>query len=132
MPEKIGLLLKIVAVLFSLKLVAQLLGAIPQFAEVIAGNKDLIIGYLHWVFLGVATISIFAYTTHKGLMKITKPSFFFFLFGFLLTEGLIFYKAFKVWSGAILESYYYTLLFVASFILFISIGVLFFQQKKRN
>jgi len=124
------LLLKIAMVFFSLKLIAQLLGAIPQFAEIVATNKDLIIGYLHWIFLGVVTISIFAFTVQKGLMKITISSLFFYLVGFLLTEGLLFYKAFKVWSGSGLETNYYFLLFVVSFLLFLSIGVILLQQIK--
>ena len=132
LSRRVGLLLKTVVILFSLKLIAQLLGGIPQFAEIIATNKDLIIGYLHWVFLGVATISIFAYLTHKGLMYIAKYKFFLFLIGFLLMEGLIFYKAFIVWSNRALVTNYYSLLFAVSLLLFISIGVILFQQKKNR
>jgi hypothetical protein len=126
----IGLLLKTAAVLFSFKLIAQGLGAIPKLAEIVSANKDLIISYLHWVFLGVVTISIFAYSAYNGLMKITKTGFYFFLTGFLLTEGFLIYKAFKVWSNTILDTNYYTLLFVASFILLIAIGTILFQQKR--
>jgi hypothetical protein len=125
-----GLLLKIGVILFTLKLIAQVMGAIPQFAEVISANKDLIIGYLHWIFLGVVTIPIFAYSSHKGLMKISKSSFYLFFLGFLFMEGLLFYKAIIIWLNASLDKNFYTMLFVSSVILSISIGYLFFQQRK--
>ncbi len=47
-------------VLFVMKLIMQLLGSFPDLAKIIATYKYLTIGFLHWVFLGIITLSLFA------------------------------------------------------------------------
>ncbi len=122
-------LLKTVGVLFIAKLLFQLLGAFPSIAEIISINIDFVIGYLHWIFLGVVSISLFMFLKHFKLMKLSKMSFSSYLIAFFLTEGLLFYKGIIVWKGFYLADNYYLLLFLASTVFLAAIiGMLFFQK----
>src|SRR5690606_20126290 len=54
------LLLKLAGVLMIAKILLQVLSAVPYFADIAFNYPDLVIGYLHWVFLGVVSIALFA------------------------------------------------------------------------
>lgn len=123
-------LLNTVCVLLTVKIIVQLLGAIPILAEKISSNIDLVIAYLHWIFLGIITITLFVFLKHFKLMMLSKKSFAIYLVAFILTEALLFYKSFVVWVGSNLSGSYYQLLFMASAILFLVITILFVQQYK--
>ena len=128
-----GLLFKTVVVLFSIKLIFQILGAFPSIAKMISNNIDFVIGYIHWVFLGVVSISIFAFLNHFKLFKISKKVYFIYLIAFIFTESLLFYKGMVVWLNYTLVDNYYLLLFLSSIIFLIAIsGILLlqFQNKK--
>jgi len=112
-----GSLLKMGALLFLIKIVFQFMGAFPDIAELVSKYKDLIIGYLHWIFLGIVSISIFAFANKMQLMLLSKRSYWFYFCGFIITEGFIFYKGIIGWiNGSIYQSYY-THLFIASLVL---------------
>jgi len=114
-------LLKTVAVFFIVKLLSQTLGAIPHFSELISVNIDFVISYLHWVFLGVISISLFAFLHHFKLLSIYKRPFVLYLIGFFLTEALLVYKGIVVWKGLLLFPHYFTFLFIASTVLLVAI-----------
>ncbi|MHA6279392.1 hypothetical protein ACXYMT_04350 [Salinimicrobium sp. CAU 1759] len=122
------LLLKIAAVLLMIKLILQLLSAFPWFARLAFNFPDFVIGYLHWVFLGVVSIILFAFLAHSQLIRFSKWVFWFYFTAFLMTEALIFYKGFATWMEFPLFEDYYRLLAYSSIFLPLSVGVLLFKN----
>ncbi len=114
-------LLKTVVALFGVKMLLQLITAFPYFASLAATYLDFTIGYLHWTFLGVVTITLFLFLDYFGLLKISKKGYYLYLIGFLATEYLIFYKGFVSWQGFELFNGYFETLISAS--LFIVVGL---------
>lgn len=120
------ILLKTVAILFLIKLIIQLMGSLPYIAAIVSTNKDFVIGYLHWVFLGLITISIVAFLNHFKLIVISKWTFIIYLIAFILTEVLIFYKGTIAWLGSSLFDDYFFYLFLVSTLFLIPVfGLLF-------
>ncbi|WP_299121122.1 hypothetical protein [uncultured Tenacibaculum sp.] len=124
--------LKVVVLLFFLKLVFQLLGTIPEIANRTASNIDLVIGYLHWIFLGVVSICLLLFLYSFKLITLSKRSIVFYVVGFLLTEVLIFYKELISWFNLLLIDFYFEALVIVSFIFFIAITYIFMSQFKRK
>jgi hypothetical protein len=125
-----GLLFKTVAFLFAIKLIIQLLGAIPRIAHIVSTNIEFVIGYLHWVFLGFISISLFVFLHHFKLILISKKTFTIYFIAFILTETLIFYKGVIAWLGGSLFDNYFTFLFLSSALFLIPIFGLFFIIPK--
>ncbi len=124
-------LLKLTALLFLAKLILQFIGAIPYFAEVIAYTKDFVIGYLHWIFLGVVSIALLGFLNHFKLIQLSKNSMILYLIGFIATEVFIFYKGTVVWLKLSFIDYYFEYLVILSCILLIAIGNIFSLQFKK-
>ncbi|WBX75051.1 hypothetical protein PG911_10315 [Tenacibaculum ovolyticum] len=125
-------LLKVTGLLFFLKLVFQIIGSTPYFARAISSNVDLIIGYLHWTFLGVVSIALLLFLHQFKLIKLSKKSVLVYLIGFILTELFIFYKGIIVWTNLSLINNYFEYLVIVSCILLIGIFNLFINQFKRK
>lgn len=119
---------KIAGFLFVLKMVMQLLGVTPYFSNIIANHVEFPIGYLHWTFLGVVSITLFGMLMRFNLIKLPKYSFRLFFIGFLLTEILIFYKGIMHWLNLEIFQKYYTLLAIVSIILLVAIAAIFSIQ----
>lgn len=85
-------LLMIVSVLLFIKMILQLITSIPFFANLSATYVDFTIGYLHWTFLGVVTLSLFLLLDFYKLLHISRLGYVVYLTGFIMTEFLIFYK----------------------------------------
>lgn len=124
-------LLNLVAILFLLKLIFQIVGSIPYFSNAISSNVDLIIGYLHWVFLGVVSIALLAFLHQFKLMQLSKENMVVYLLGFILTEGLIFYKGLVSWITLSLPDDYFIYVVIASCILLLGIAMIFINQFRR-
>ncbi len=125
-----GTLLKTAGILFIVKLLVQFIGAFPNISKMISNNIDIVIGYIHWIFLGIVTISIFAFLNHFKLAILSKKTVILYLVAFVLTETLLFYKGAVVWLGGNLLDSYYLVLFIASTIFLLAIVHLFVLQFK--
>ena len=101
-------------ILLAIKMLLQLLTAIPYFANLAAAYLDFTIGYLHWTFLGVVTIGIFFFLEYFKLLKIPRRSYSLYFVGFLVMEALIFYKGIVAWQGFELFPAYFEVLAVVS------------------
>ncbi len=117
----IKLLLKIAALLLVVKIIMQLFSAHPFFAELAFTYTDFVIGYLHWTFLGLISITLFAFFKIAGLAKISKLAFWIYFAGFTISEVLIFYKGASIWLGLPLFPNYFTILVVVSSLLPLSL-----------
>ncbi len=82
--------IRMVVFLFSVKLIAQILGAFPVISEVIFTNMDMIISYIHWVFLGVVSTLLLIFLNYFEMLKLSRFQLNFYLVGFFLTELFIF------------------------------------------
>ncbi|WP_425235714.1 hypothetical protein [Ulvibacterium sp.] len=107
----------------------QLLTAFPYFAATIL---DFTIGYLHWTFLGVVTLSLFLFLDYLKLLQIYLKTHFLYLFGFFLTEILIFYKGIAAWQSFAVFENYYEILWAGSLLIPLSLGILLGTHRKRK
>jgi len=90
-------LLKFSGLLLLIKIGFQVISAIPYFANLAFQYQDFVIGYLHWTFLGVVSLSLFAFLEHFKLVRLNWLVLTLYLTGFIFSEILIFYKAISLW-----------------------------------
>lgn len=126
-------LLELSGVFLIVKILMQLLSALPYFADLAYTNVDFVIGYLHWTFLGVVSLAIFAFLEHFKLWKVNRAGFLLFLAAFFITEWLIFYRGTALWQRWPLPQDYFVYLFIGSCLFPIGIGwILLSGLKRRN
>jgi len=130
--KNVQLMLKTTAILLSLKLISQLIGAFPKVAQVISSNIDFVISYLHWTFLGVVSIALLALLSYFKYINLSKGTYLLYLTGFLLSEAFIIYKGMIVWLGGSLINSYFQLLILSSGVLVAAIAILLVQQLNKN
>ncbi len=123
-------LLKISVFLLAIKMILQLLTSLPFFANLATTVLDFTIGYLHWTFLGVVSISLFLFMDYFGMIRIPKNFIRLYLFGFLATEGIIFYKGIATWLRLPLFDGYFAVLAIASTTLPIALIYLLLYSPK--
>lgn len=121
-------LLTIVGIFLVIKILMQLLTAFPYFVILTFNIIDFVVGYLHWVFLGIVSISLFAFLGHFGLLKISRPVFYIYLTGFILSEALIFYKGLAIWLALPFFGDYFLLLVLISALIPMAVLILLFQN----
>ncbi|SHK36493.1 hypothetical protein SAMN04488007_2859 [Maribacter aquivivus] len=122
--------IKVIGVLWLIKMILQLLSSIPYFANLATTYLDFTVGYLHLTFLGVVTISLFLFLDYFKLIFINRKRFLIYVLGFILSELLIFFKAIVSWQSATLFSEYYFILAVTSLLVLVAVlGVLLSSFK---
>lgn len=114
-------MLKTIAVLLVIKMILQVLSALPYFANLAVVVLDFTIGYLHLTFLGVVTIALFFFLDYFGLLILPKKTFYLYLIGFVLSELLIFSRAIVAWLDLKLIVAHSELIAAASMIMVISL-----------
>ncbi|MBD0778410.1 hypothetical protein HPE56_11450 [Maribacter sp. ANRC-HE7] len=117
-----------IGVLLALKMFLQLVSAFPYFANLAATITDFTIGYLHLTFLGVVSMGLFLFLDYFKLLRLSVGSFFLFFVGFVLTEGLIFYKGIAAWLGFGIFKGYFGSLALASLLIFVSLVTLLVRK----
>jgi len=122
--------LKFVLLLFLIKVVLQLASSIPFLAELAFKTIGFVIGYLHLVFLGIASISILILMKQHQLIIISKIWIQLFISGFIISELFIFYKGFCIWQQLSIIENYYTFLLLTSTLIPIAICGMYFQNVK--
>ncbi|HET8887194.1 MAG TPA: hypothetical protein VFM70_12665 [Salinimicrobium sp.] len=122
---------KILIVFLFIKVGMQLLTAVPFFANLAALYTDFVIGYLHFTFLGLVSISLFVFLDHFKLLKLPKWVFSIYFCGFIISEILIFYKGTAYWLGWSIFDEYFKTLVVISGLMPIAIGILLFLNLKK-
>ncbi len=123
-------LLRTVGILLLIKFLLQIASAFPYVANLATTILDFTIAYLHWTFLGVVSISLFIFLDYFKLIKIPKKGYYIYLFGFALTEILIFYKGAVIWLDFIFFEQYFVALSIASIVVLIGIGFLFIANLR--
>ncbi len=124
------LVLKVLVVLVLVKMLLQVFSALPYFANLAVTYLDFTIGYLHWTFLGIISIGLFFFLDFFKLKHFSILFYSIYLLGFVLTEGLIFYKGIMGWlKGHIFEGYSTSLVIVSVIIPF-ALLLAFLKEKK--
>lgn len=125
-------LLRIAGIILVLKVILQLLTAIPYFAQLSFLYTDFVIGYLHLVFLGLISIALFAFLISFRLMKLSKWTFRIYLIGFILSEILIFAKGTAIWLSLPFFTEYFLVLVIVSSLIPIAVGFLLYKNLKTS
>ena len=108
-----------------LKIGIQLLSLIPEVSEVIYQHRNLVIGFIHLLMLGVITGFLFAFILqNKWVTFNTSLNFgiYIFIFGFVLTELILIIQGGMFYFGAGVLPHYYLYLLVSSILLPLGIG----------
>ena len=128
----LNFLFYLAGIFLAVKVLLQLMTAIPYFADLSALYTDFVIGYLHWTFLGVISIALFAFFQFFKFLKLRKNIFWIYLSGFILSEILIFYKGASIWLGLPFFSNYFALLVGISALIPIAVGIILFRNMRSN
>lgn len=72
-----------------LKLILQLLSALPWAAQLAFAQRNLVIAYLHLVFIGVISFFLLAWASQKGAVRCSETAFWLIVLFFLLTESCL-------------------------------------------
>jgi hypothetical protein len=123
-------LLMTVSVLLLIKMTLQLITSIPFFANLAATYVDFTIGYLHWTFLGVVTLSLFLLLAFYKLIHIPRAGYIVYITGFIVTEILIFYKGLAALLSLQINDGYFLALTLGSLLIPLSIILILFANLK--
>ncbi|MGY5851886.1 hypothetical protein [Salegentibacter sp. F14] len=91
-------LLKIAGYFLLVKILVQLLSALPYFADLAYKTPDFVIAYLHWTFLGIISPVLFVLLKEFKTMRLPKTGFWIFFAGFIFTELIIVYRGLAMWQ----------------------------------
>lgn len=130
LSKSVVFLLKLSGIFLTVKLLLQCFSAVPEIAKIAYHTPGFIIGYLHWTFLGVISLALFAFFSYFRLWTLSRRAIEIYLAGFFITEFLIFYKGVALWLQWPLPEHYYLLLFSGSILFPVATGILFFQNLK--
>jgi len=90
-------LMQFILALFFIKILLQLLSALPYFSEITYAYIDFVIGYLHLTFLGIITLTTLIFLKSFQLILLPKIWVNVYLIGFMGSEILIFHKGIAIW-----------------------------------
>jgi hypothetical protein len=121
-------LLILSGLLLLVKILFQLISALPYFADLAFLYKDFVIGYLHWTFLGVISISLFAFLEHFNLIKLKSYIVLLYMLGFIFSEILIFYNAIQFWLEWPSIPNRTLILVIVSALIPMSLGIILFKN----
>lgn len=114
-------------VAFAIKVIMQFASAFPEFSMMAYNARNLVIGYLHIVFLGFISFFLVAYLLRENILHIAKKAnwgLLLFLLGFVGSELIIFCQPLFLRWGLGAFPYGYELLF--GFTAFMPLGVIAF------
>lgn len=113
------------------KFLLQLISALPKINLPAFIARDVVIGYLHLIMLGVLSFGMIAFLMTNELIPINKnliSGIHLFLFAFIITELYLFYPALKLWFNlnsvplfTEINFFMAVLMFIASIFILISV-----------
>lgn len=120
---------------FSLKIILQLVGAFPYFANLAYSLHDLIIAYLHLVLIGFVTFFLMMYFIERNLLQLngyTKTGLVLLLIGFFTIELVLVAQGLLFWFHLGSLPYYSYLLISPSFILIVAAILIFLKHNDKG
>lgn len=125
-------MLQFIMTLFFLKVLMQLISALPYFSIITSTYIDFVIGYLHLTFLGIITLAILIFLNFMQLIQLPKIWLKIYVMGFVVSEILIFYKGIAIWLQLAYPENYAVYLLLISSLLPISILGIFYNNIKKQ
>jgi hypothetical protein len=129
-PKLVAYLYGFAVICFVLKIILQLLSLLPEFSQVVYTHRNLVVGFIHLLMLGLITGFLFAFIVNSVLARFTRALYFgvtSFLTGFILTEILLIIQGVRFYFGIGLLPNYYLLLFISSIFLPLGIGLILYN-----
>ncbi|MBA3899305.1 MAG: hypothetical protein H0X62_03700 [Bacteroidetes bacterium] len=121
MSEIAFLSLKFAFVIFALKIAVQVISALPFFADLAYQQKNLVIGYLHLVLIGIISAFLFGFFSAINGFSfsnlISKSGIMLFWTGFIATELMLFAQPLLAVLKLPLPTDFYQLLFTLSILM---------------
>ena len=120
--EKPAFLMQIFLLLCMLKTIFMFLGSFPWIAEVVLPNREFVISYLHFTFLGVIGFGVLHFLEKNLHIHFPYWSLSLYTTAFVGSEILITYKGIAILCELFVPNNYYLLLVVFSSLFFIAVG----------
>ncbi|MCB9426519.1 MAG: hypothetical protein H6584_05765 [Flavobacteriales bacterium] len=120
---------------FALKIIMQTISIIPEFSDAIYQQRNIVIGFIHLLMLGVISGFLFYFVVRSQFITFNKTlsiGIYSFIIGFVLTEIMLLTQGYRFYTGKGLVTNYYLLLFLFSVFLLIGIGIIFFNVIKHK
>ena len=120
--EKPAFLMQMFLLLCMLKTIFMFLGSFPWIAEVVLPNREFVISYLHFTFLGVIGFGVLHFLEKNLHIHFPYWSLSLYTTAFVGSEILITYKGIAILRELFVPDNYYLLLVVFSSLFFIAVG----------
>ena len=120
--EKPAFLMQMFLLLCMLKTIFIFLGSFPWIAEVVLPNREFVISYLHFTFLGVIGFGVLHFLEKNLHIHFPYWSLSLYTTAFVGSEILITYKGIAILCELFVPDNYYLLLIVFSSLFFIAVG----------
>ena len=120
--EKPAFLMQMFLLLCMLKTIFMFLGSFPWIAEVVLPNREFVISYLHFTFLGVIGFGVLHFLEKNLHIHFPYWSLSLYTTAFVGSEILITYKGIAILCELFVPDNYYLLLVVFSSLFFIAVG----------
>ena len=120
--EKPAFLMQMFLLLCMLKTIFMFLGSFPWIAEVVLPNREFVISYLHFTFLGVIGFGVLHFLEKNLHIHFPYWSLSLYTTAFVGSEILIAYKGIAIFCELFVPDNYYLLLIVFSSLFFIAVG----------
>lgn len=120
--EKPAFLMQMFLLLCMLKTIFMFLGSFPWIAEVVLPNREFVISYLHFTFLGVIGFGVLHFLEKNLHIYFPYWSLSLYTTAFVGSEILITYKGIAILCELFVPDNYYLLLVVFSSLFFIAVG----------
>lgn len=132
--EKPAFLMQMFLLLCMLKTIFMFLGSFPWIAEVVLPNREFVISYLHFTFLGVIGFGVLHFLEKNLHIHFPYWSLSLYTTAFVGSEILITYKGIAILCELFVPDNYYLLLVVFSSLFFIAVGYWYYIifRKVRN
>ncbi|MDB5263514.1 MAG: hypothetical protein JWQ14_2797 [Adhaeribacter sp.] len=131
-----SILFSLSLVAFTLKIIMQLVSAVPLMADLAYSVRNFIIGYLHLVLIGFISLFLFSFFIQQGRFNATRKSsrwgLGIFISGFFLSEILIFAQGLFFWLGWGMVPEYFRLLFLVSTLLPVGLFLFLLGQQEQT
>lgn len=120
--EKPAFLMQMFLLLCMLKTIFMFLGSFPWIAEVVLPNREFVISYLHFTFLGVIGFGVLHFLEKNLHIHFPYWSLSLYTTAFVGSEILIAYKGIAILCELFVPDNYYLLLVIFSSLFFIAVG----------
>ena len=120
--EKPAFLMQMFLLLCMLKTIFMFLGSFPWIAEVVLPNREFVISYLHFTFLGVIGFGVLHFLEKNLHIHFPYWSLSLYTTAFVGSEILVAYKGIAIFCELFVPDNYYLLLVVFSSLFFIAVG----------